>query len=153
MKVQVFQVSRHVFLVSRHVKKVSRHVQKVYGHVKKVSGHVFLVSRHVQKVYGHVKKVSGNFEIWRRGNTFGVSSSQMYCCMTAKHLLSIAGHRAVPDCVKPAGGGGFTQLFFQAAGCAGGCCQLRLSSQIGWIAATGGVTKRVFTQLACIGGS
>jgi hypothetical protein len=27
-----------------------------------------------------------------------------------------AGHRAVPDCVKPAGGGGFTQLFFEEAG-------------------------------------
>lgn len=38
--------------------------------------------------------------------------------MTARHLLSIAGRRAVPDCVKPAGAGGFTQLFW---GCASGC--------------------------------
>ncbi len=36
--------------------------------------------------------------------------------MTARRLLSIAGHLAVPDCVKSAGGGGFTQLFFGAAG-------------------------------------
>jgi hypothetical protein len=36
--------------------------------------------------------------------------------MAAKHLQSIAGHRAVPDCVKPAGDGGFTQLFFEEAG-------------------------------------
>ena len=67
--------------------------------------------------------------------------------MTAKHLLPIAGHQAGPDCVKPAGGGGFAQLFFEAAGCGGRGCQLRLSNLFGWIAATGGVTKRVFTQV------
>lgn len=50
----------------------------------------------------------------------GAFSSQMSCCMTTKHLLPIAGHRAVPDCVKPAGGGGFAQLFFGAADCVGG---------------------------------
>ena len=56
-----------------------------------------------------------DLDIWTCGNTFESSSNQLPRFMTARHLLSIAGRRAVPDCVKPAGAGGFTQLFL---GCA-----------------------------------
>ncbi len=51
--------------------------------------------------------------------------------MTARHLPSMAGHRAVPDCVKPAGDGGFYAIVFWEGGV---CCQLRLCKLVGWIA-------------------